>query len=361
MPFPPNWPKYISKDKIAGWFEAYVESLEINVWTATEFTGGFYDERDGKWSVTLRRADGTIREMHPGHVVMATGVSGIPNLPEIASLKAFGGAVMHTSDYNDAHAWAGRNVVIIGTGNSGHDIAQDLQSHGATVTMVQRSPTTIVSVEPSAQIPYALYDEGPPLEDCDLLVASMPLQLTKKAHQLITQRTKELDKELLDGLARVGFKTDFGADDTGWQFKYLERGGGYYFNVGCSDMIADGEIGLVQFADIEAFVAEGVQMRGGDILPADLVVLATGFKGQEVLVRTLFGDTIADRVGGIWGFDPALQELRNMWTRTGQPGLWFIAGSFAQCRIYSKYLGLQIKASEEGMIPLGRRVNEGGE
>jgi cation diffusion facilitator CzcD-associated flavoprotein CzcO len=361
MPFPPNWPKYIPKDKIAGWFEAYVESLEINVWTATEFAGGSYDEGDGKWSVTLRLADGAIREMRPTHVVMATGVSGIPSLPDIPSLKAFGGAVMHTSDYKDGHAWAGRNVVIIGTGNSGHDIAQDLQSHGASVTMVQRSPTTIVSVEPGAQIPYALYDEGPSLEDCDLLVASMPLQLTMKAHQLITQRTKELDKKLLDGLSRVGFKTDFGADDTGWQFKYLERGGGYYFTVGCSDMIADGEIGLIQFADIETFVAEGVKMRGGDILPADLVVLATGFKGQEVLVRTLFGDDIADRVGGIWGLDPALQELRNMWTRTGQPGLWFIAGSFAQCRIYSKYLGLQIKASEEGMIPLGRGVGEADE
>jgi hypothetical protein len=42
--------------------------------------------------------------------------------------------------------------------------------------------------------------------------------------------------------------------------------------------------------------------------------------------------------------------LRNMFTRTAQPGLWFIAGSFAQCRIYSKYLALQIKASEIGLL-----------
>jgi putative flavoprotein involved in K+ transport len=40
-----------------------------------------------------------------------------------------------------------------------------------------------------------------------------------------------------------------------------------------------------------------------------------------------------------------------MFTRTAQPGLWFIAGSFAQCRIYSKYLGLQIKACELGLLP----------
>ncbi len=104
------------------------------------------------------------------------------------------------------------------------------------------------------------------------------------------------------------------------------------------------------------WLADGAGMRNGETLTADLIVLATGFKGQDYLVRKLFGDDVADRVGPIWGFDTELQELRNMWVRTGQPGLWFIAGSFAQCRIYSKYLGLQIKACEEGMIPLVRRL-----
>ncbi len=83
-------------------------------------------------------------------------------------------------------------------------------------------------------------------------------------------------------------------------------------------------------------------------------MLATGYKGQEYLLRSLLGDDVADRVGPIWGFGDG-QELRNMFMRTGQPGLWFIAGSLAQCRIYSKYLGLQIKACEEGLIPLVRQ------
>ncbi len=66
-------------------------------------------------------------------------------------------------------------------------------------------------------------------------------------------------------------------------------------------------------------------------------------------MRKLFGDEIADRIGPIWGFGEE-DELRNMFTRTPQPGLWFIAGSFAQCRIYSKYLALQIKACEAGLL-----------
>jgi cation diffusion facilitator CzcD-associated flavoprotein CzcO len=80
---------YIPKDKIAGWFEAYVESMELNYWTATEFEGGSYDEKTQRWSVVLRDAVGSKRVMHPRHVVLATGASGIPNLPDIPTLRNF--------------------------------------------------------------------------------------------------------------------------------------------------------------------------------------------------------------------------------------------------------------------------------
>jgi cation diffusion facilitator CzcD-associated flavoprotein CzcO len=349
MPFPPNWPTYIPKDKLAAWFEAYVESMELNYWTGSEFAGGRYDENAKRWSVVLRGADGTQREMRPRHVVMATGASGIPCVPDIPSLRNFRGKVLHSSQYDDGEAWRGKDVLVIGSGNSGHDIAQDLHSAGAKVTLVQRSSTMIVNVEPSAQLQYALYDEGIPLEDCDLITTSMPLSLVRKSHKALTETARNMDKELLDGLERRGFKLDFGDDGTGWQFKYLTRGGGYYFNVGCSDLIVKGEIGLVQFADIAGFVPAGARMRSGETLAADLIVLATGYKGQEHLVGKLFGDDVADRVGPIWGFGDG-QELRNMFARTAQPGLWFIAGSFAQCRIYSKYLALQIKACELGLL-----------
>jgi putative flavoprotein involved in K+ transport len=349
MPFPPNWPVYIPKDKLANWFEAYVESMELNFWTGTEFEGGSYDEQEGRWTVVLRRADGSKRTMHPRHVVLATGVSGIPSLPDIPGLKDFAGTVMHSSRYTDGEEWAGKKALVIGTGNSGHDIAQDLHSSGANVTLVQRSSTLIVSIEPSAQLVYAPYNEGT-LDDNDLIASSMPLALARKSHAMTAERSKELDQELLDGLARAGFKLDFGEDNTGWQFKYLTRGGGYYFNVGCSDLIVSGAIALRQFSDIEGFAADGARMKSGETLAADLIVLATGYKRQEELVRKLFGEEVAGRVGTIWGFGDE-QELRNMYRRTGQPGLWFIAGGLAQCRIGSKVLALQIKAIEEGLIP----------
>ncbi|MGY4401961.1 flavin-containing monooxygenase [Bradyrhizobium sp. USDA 3315] len=348
MPFPPNWPTYIPKDKLANWFESYVDAMELNFWTGTEFVGGSYDDATGRWTVELRRADGTTRKMQPRHVVMATGVSGIPNLPDIPGLKNFSGKVMHSSRYEDGENWTGKRALVIGTGNSGHDIAQDLHSSGAEVTLVQRSSTLITNIEPSAQLAYAAYNEGT-LEDNDLIATSMPLVLAKRSHVLMTEQSKELDKPLLDGLTRKGFKLDFGDGGTGWQFKYLTRGGGYYFNVGCSDLVASGAVALQQFTDIDTFVSEGARLKNGEIVAADLIVLATGYRPQEELVKKLFGEAMAARVGPIWGFGDG-QELRNMYTRTPQPGLWFIAGSLAQCRINSRYLALQIKAIEEGLL-----------
>jgi len=351
MPFPPTWPTYIPKDKLAGWFETYVEAMELNVWTATEVERGQYDPDKRRWSIETRSSDGRQRTLKPQHIVMATGASGIPNLPnDIQSLANFAGTTVHSEEYTHGTAWQGRKALVLGTGNSGHDIAQDLHANGAKVTMIQRSPTMVVNIEPSAQLPYALYDEGPSLEDCDLLVAATPLKVLRKTHQLVTEKAKELDKPLLDGLTKAGFALDYGTDNTGWQFKYLERGGGYYFNVGCSDLIANGQIRLIQYRDIDQFIASGVKLNHGEIIDADLLVTATGYKGQHHLVTRLFGEGVAARCGPIWGFDEENQELRNMWMRTGQPGLWFIAGSLAQCRIFSKTLALQIKAINEGLL-----------
>ena len=349
VPFPPTWPTYIPKDMLALWFESYAKIMELNFWTDTELTAGTYDETSKFWDITLTLKDGSTRHVAPRHVVLATGVSGISNLPEIPTLDKFDGPVMHSSHYQDGDDWAGKNALVIGCGNSGHDISQDLYSSGATVTMVQRSPSLVVNIEPSAQFPYRLYEEDRTTDECDFITVSMPLPLVKKAHQHFTKQSRDADKPLLDKLRAVGFQLDFGEDETGWQFKYLTRGGGYYFNVGASDLIAEEKIKLIQNANIDRFTADGVTLKNGEKILADVIVLATGYKPQEYLVAKLFGQQVADRVGPIWGYGDGL-ELRNMYRPTGQPGLWMIAGSFAQCRINSKYLALQIKAVEAALI-----------
>jgi cation diffusion facilitator CzcD-associated flavoprotein CzcO len=353
MPFPKTFPRYIPKDKIANWLESYVEHMDLNFWTETRFSGATYDDATGRWRVRLERGDGSVREMHPKHIIMATSVSGTPIIPEIPTLENFAGTVLHSSRFPGGEAWAGRKALVFGTGTSGHDIAQELHANGADVTIVQRSPTLIVNVDPSAQLYDGSYfglDEGKRLEDLDLFNTSVPIALIKENHKLITAKVRELDKDILDRLEKAGFRLEFGEDGTGWPLKYRTRGGGYYFNAGCSELIADGKVGLIQYHDIERFTASGALMKDGSEKAADLIVLATGYKGPDHVVGEYFGAGVASRVGKVWGFDAQTQELANMWVRTGQPGLWFTGGSFSQCRIYSKYLAKQILGVELGLL-----------
>ncbi len=78
---------------------------------------------------------------------MATGASGIPNLPnDIQSLANFAGTTVHFEEYTHGTAWQGRKALVLGTGNSGHDISQDLHANGAIITMTQRSPTMVFNI-----------------------------------------------------------------------------------------------------------------------------------------------------------------------------------------------------------------------
>ena len=348
LPFPPTFPVYIPKDKLANWFESYVETMELNFWTGHELVAGRYDDKNAEWRVTLRRNDGTERVLRPRHLVFATGVSSIPYTPDLPGLYRFSGLKVHSDDFKNAKQWQGRKALVLGTGTSGHDVAQELHAHGAHVTLIQRSKTHVVSLK-EAQSVYAIYSEGIPFDDCDLLATSFPYPVLRRSYQLSTAKGRKVDDNLINALEQHGFNTWLGEDETGFQMMYLRRGGGYYFNVGCSELIISGDIGLLQFADIESFVPEGARLRDGSTVPAELLVLATGYKNQQETVRRYLGDEVAHRVGPVWGFDEG-GELRNMWQRTAQPGLWFTAGSLAQCRIFSRYLALQIKALEEGLL-----------
>ncbi|MEC7573758.1 MAG: NAD(P)/FAD-dependent oxidoreductase, partial [Pseudomonadota bacterium] len=351
MPFPKTFPRYIPKDKIANWLESYVEHMELNFWTETRFESAAYDENLDRWNAKLRMADGSARNVRPAHIIMATSVSGTPKYTDIPTLDAFDGTVLHSSQLDDGSLWSGKKALVFGTGTSAHDIAQELHANGADVTMVQRSPTMVVNVDPSAQLYDGAYlDLTKRTEDLDLFNSSFPMPIIKANHKLITARVRAHDKPILDALEAKGFRLEFGEDGTGWPLKYRTRGGGYYFNAGCSDLIADGSIGLVQYHDIAQFEARGIQMKDGSSKPADLAILATGYYPPAHDIPRYYGQAVADRVGTVWNVHPETQEINNMWVRTGQPGLWFTGGSFSQCRIYSKYLARQILGVELGLL-----------
>ncbi len=349
MPFPATWPKYLPKDMLADWFESYVWTMEINYWTGTDFVHGSYDEATGTWKAQVRRSDGTERTLRPKHIILANGVIGAPSIPDLPGLKDFKGDVMHVEGFSTGANWRGKKALVLGTGNSGHDVAQDLHANGADTTIIQRGSTTVVSVDPSAKLVHAPFMDGTPIDDVDLIATTNTMPMTQKNMQNLAKRMIELDKDLIAGLKAKGFKWDMGEDNAGHQMKIRRRFGGYYLNCGCSELIISGEVGLMQYETIEKFVAEGALLKDGSIKPADLVVLATGYQPQQRVVAKLFGEAMAEKVGPVWGIGPD-GEMNNMWKRTPQDGLWFVGAGFANCRQYSKFVALQIKAIEEGLL-----------
>jgi putative flavoprotein involved in K+ transport len=349
MKFPPTWPKYIPKDMLGNWFEFYADAMEINCWTDTEFVGGTWDETEKRWTARLKRGDGSERVVRPKHLVFANGVSSYPMIPELPGLEDFKGQLIHSEGFDSGAGWEGKNALILGTGSSANDIALDLHSHGVNTTLIQRGSTTVVSIDPSARLNEAIWDEGGLLEDLDLIVASATPPLVLKGYKAVVKRMAELDKEIIEGLKAIGFKHDMGEDEAGHQMKYFRRGGGYNLDAGSSMLMIKGELGLLQYDRIERFSADGALLKDGSTVPADLIVLATGYYPQKELVRRALGNDMAERIGPVWGLG-ADGQLNNMFRRTPQQGLWFIAGGLGVCRINSKYLALQIKAMELGKL-----------
>lgn len=359
--FPENWPVFSPKDKIGDWLEMYTKVMELNYWTKSEATRASWDPAAKEWTVHVNR-DGQELVLRPKQLVLATGMSGVPNMPDFPGAAEFRGTLVHSSRFPGSEGWEGRRAVVIGSNNSAHDIAADLWEHGAEVTMVQRSSTHVSRSETLMEIALgALYSEeavrnGITTEMADLIFASIPYAVLPAIQKPGCDEMKRRDADFYARLEKAGFWLDFGADETGLFMKYLRRGSGYYIDVGASELVANGSIRLKR-GQVTRLTPGGVVIEDGTELPADLVVCATGYGSMNGWAAKLISQEVADRVGKVWGLGsgtpkdpgPWEGELRNMWKPTQQEGLWFHGGNLHQSRHYSQFLALQLKARMEGI------------
>jgi putative flavoprotein involved in K+ transport len=359
--FPDNWPVFSPKDKIADWLEMYTRVMELNYWPRSEVKSVGFDPEAGEWRVVVAR-DGAEVTLRPRQLVLATGISSQPNLPDLPGQDVFTGDQHHSSLHPGPDAYAGKRAVVIGSNNSAFDICGALWEHGADVTMVQRSSTHIVRSDTLMDIGLgALYsqeavDAGVSTEKADAIFASLPYRIMHQFQIPLYDQIRERDAEFYDRLERAGFQHDWGPDGSGLFMKYLRRGSGYYIDVGAADLVADGKVKLAS-GQVDHLTENSVVLEDGTMLPADLVVYATGYRSMNGWVAELISQEMADLVGKVWGLGsdtpkdpgPWEGEERNMWKPTQQPGLWFHGGNLHQSRYYSLYLALQLKARAVGI------------
>lgn len=313
LPFPSTWPLFTPKDKLGDWFEAYASLMELNVWTSTKIQSVEFCDSDKKWTVNVLHPTRGERVLTSSHLVFCTGHSGEPKIPQFPGQESFKGTVYHGSRHQDATtniaSVAGKRVLVVGTGNSGHDIAQNYHEAGAAeVTMLQRRGTYVIQATKGLfMLHEGLYDEtGPPIDDADIYGQSLPMPVQFALNVPLTERIKEVEEENLNGLEKAGFKVDFGHDGSGIFRKYMTRGGGYYIDVGASQLIIDGKIKVVQSPEgIQRFDEDNVILGGTDgrKIHADIVVLATGYDNMRTTARKVLGDKIADRARDVWDLD----------------------------------------------------------
>ena len=362
IPFPDHWPVFAAKDKIGDWLESYTRMMELNYWSNTECKSAKFDDDTKEWTIEVER-DGEPLTMKAKQLVLATGLSAVPNMPDYKGMETFQGTSHHSSRHPGGDAWRGKKAVVIGSNNSAHDICADFWENGADVTMVQRSSTHIARSESLMELALGgLYSEqavqnGMTTNKADLTFASIPYAIMASFNIPVYEEMKKRDKEHYDKLEKAGFMLDFGDDGSGLFMKYLRRGSGYYIDVGASELIADGKIKLKSGVSVEEITKTGVKLSDGTELPADIIVYATGFSSMNGWAAQLISQEVADKVGKCWGLGsdtkkdpgPWEGELRNMWKPTHQEALWFHGGNLHQSRHYSLFLALQLKAREVGI------------
>ncbi len=366
LPFPDHWPVFAPKDKIGDWLEMYTKVMELNYWNSTTCKSARFDEAKGEWTVeVVRRVDDELKPvtLRPKQLVLATGMSAVPNIPRFPGADSFQGEQHHSSQHPGPDAYKGKKVVVIGSNNSAHDICAALWEKGADVTMIQRTSTHIARSDSLMELALGgLYSEqavanGIDHHKADLIFASVPYKIMHSFHIPVYEEMKKRDADLYERLAKRGFMLDFGDDGSGLFMKYLRRGSGYYIDVGASELVADGKIKLKSGVGVEKINARSITFTDGTELPADLIVYATGYGSMNGWAAQLISQEVADKVGKCWGLGsgttkdpgPWEGELRNMWKPTQQKNLWFHGGNLHQSRHYSQFLSLQLKARSVGI------------
>ncbi|KAI5992051.1 FAD/NAD(P)-binding domain-containing protein, partial [Pisolithus marmoratus] len=359
FPFPPSWPVFTPGLKFADWLDSYARSLDLNVWTSARAHTVEPNATGKKWTVKVVHEDGREHQLEVDHVVFAIGLfGGSPKVPDILCQDGFNGQLLHSSQYKSAADFRGKKVTVVGSGPSAHGISLDCVDHGVDVTMVQRGPVYVMSAKNGIPKFLGVYVEGGhPIDIADHITLSFPNKFGKFLHQCMIREISELDKDLLEGLRKVGFKLNSGEDDAGALGLVWSRAGGFCIDFGASQKIIDGKIKLKSDGNIARFTPTGLLFEDDSTLDTDVIIFATGYVNARDALLRLLPTHLHNSVQPVWGLDKE-GELNSAGRELGGrgpdgeklSGLWTVMGNVSLSRIYSKFIALQIKAYEEGVF-----------
>jgi putative flavoprotein involved in K+ transport len=255
-PIPRSSGKWPSRDGVVDYLRAYAARSALDVRASVDVDR--IDREDERWVV--RSAGG---DVDADRVVVATGYSNVPFVPDWPG--AFEGEIVHSTAYRNPEPFRGRRVLVVGSGNSGAEIAADVSSGGAAEVLLSvRTPPAIVRRD-TAGIPTQL-----------LGIASSHLPVSVADRVATTMR-----RIAFPDLAALGLP----APQRPYS-EFLRRRVIPVIDVGIVDAIRSGRVRVV--ADVERLDGEAVVLVDGSRAAVDVLVAATGFRtGLEPLVGHL--------------------------------------------------------------------------
>lgn len=247
LPFPEEYPLYVSKNDFVSYLEAYTEEFNIVPQFNQQVTK-IYKE-DGSWKIQTDK-DTIIAT----HVIIATGVNRTPKMPQWPGQGSFDGDIVHSRNYKNPANFKGQKVLIVGMGNTGAELALDLAEHNVPVTISVRSPISIVPRDLN----------GRPVQLTAKKLAKLPLGL---GDWLGTQ----IRKVYFGNLEKYGLKVSSVSPTV--QLK--ETGKTPIVDIGTVDSIKKGKIKIK--SDIKSLEKNEVLFQDETRQAFDSIILATGY------------------------------------------------------------------------------------
>jgi len=350
LPFGRTWnkddPDLLPGKVVADGFAKYTEKYGIAVWVNSEIVSSAHDDSTGTWTFEVVIKDPSSgsaksRTIRTKHLAVATGAGvGAPSMPSINGTEQFRGTYIHQSSFRNAKQFSGKRAVIIGTGTTGHDIAQDCFNNDMRVTIVQRGPTAIYPIEWVLETQKHLWNLDMDTGLADRMGGTAPVkvgcEIIKRNMQAAAKQPQYV--KLFEDLEKRGFRVD---RESGMLDQIWQRYGGYYIDVGASKHIADGDINVKSAVPIAELTADGILFEDGEEIKADLIVAATGYdQDYRKQVAQIVGNDIASQLPEFWGLTKD-GDVRGF-MQESRPGLWMIGGTAPQARWSSRFVAMAI-------------------
>ncbi|KAK4130698.1 FAD/NAD(P)-binding domain-containing protein [Trichocladium antarcticum] len=365
-------PHRLNREELTRQVQRYVAAFHLNLITAATIQSTVHDASAKRWVVKFATPGGQ-RTAVAKHLVQATGY-GVqkPYLPPMADEPLYTGTSVHSAHYKNAVALretGAKSAIVIGSASTAFDILEDCHAAGLATTIAVRSHAFIVPVEHIFH-PHAFggYDLGAGVPANDRVFMTLPTWVDSQlAHSLLGQFAAQ-EPHRYAALAAAGFPFIDSTHPDGVLAHYLlVRAGGHYVDVGGTELIARGEVGVKAGVEPVGYTATGLRFADGSVVEADAVVWCTGFADRNArsTAAEILGSgagaecEIADRLDATWGVD-AEGEIRGMWKRHPRlDNYWSVGGHLQQQRWYSRLVALQIKAELEGILPPAYRETPG--